>query len=165
MTSYGDICSAWRHLEQHRPRQWLGAVSHQAITWTHVDLPNVFRGIHSHESDLQRSAHEIDPSHVFRVYTFKNSSAFLRIQWIHFDERWMASIMGMWPIRNANKSFRVILSLYLSFRFWSRNFPGWWNKNIRVGVVAICIARSTATMVLTIKRSRWTWVNLHRFNH
>ena len=42
MTLYGDI-----DLDRHWLRYWLGAVRHQAITWTNVDLsPKVFCGIH-----------------------------------------------------------------------------------------------------------------------
>ena len=73
-TPYGDM-----NLGQHWSRYWLAAWRHQVITWTNVDIPLRFSGVHiiiSHVLiNLIRNSWyyyiRLDSGNVFRQYTLK----------------------------------------------------------------------------------------------
>ena len=75
VTPYGYIGHG-----QHWLRYWLGALWHQAITWTNVDLSKVFCGNHL-EAMLQEELMKLI-CNMFKDYNFKITTTSPRGQWV-----------------------------------------------------------------------------------
>ena len=73
-------CVAWRH---------------KAITWSNVDLSNVFRGIHL--KIILRYSHEFHPQHVLGDYIFKITPS-PRDQWVNTSTMLEWKIAGSRPM-------------------------------------------------------------------
>ena len=120
----------WRHLEVLATS---GVTLAQAMTWCRHSPSHYLsqcwltKRVHRHSftfGQISKCPWNSSISLYLEFTLFKTVPHFPGSNGFTSTNRWMANVLDTWPIRNANESLHGILSLYQSFCFWTRHFPG-----------------------------------------